>query len=162
MELRLNAKERQYIAEALSIYRVDTKMSDSIIKKVNKSLKPIKPSSAKNKGRELQYTVCEMIADKIGETFEQSNDEALIQSRPMGQHSVDVILRGEAKKKFPFSIECKAQENLSIPDWIHQARDNQLEGTEWLLVFKKQSLGSKPIVCLDFETFLKNYCFSEN
>lgn len=162
MELRLNPKERRYIAEALSIYRVDGKMSDSLIKKIEKSMKPIKVSSAKNKGRDLQYTVCTMIADRIGETFDQSDDESPIQSRPMGQHSVDVILRGDARRKFPFSIECKAQENLSIPDWVHQARENQLEGTDWMLVFKKQSLGSKPIVCLDFDVFLENYCNSKD
>ena len=128
-----------------------------LIKKFNNAEKTIKVSSRKGKGRALQYWVCERIADIFGLQFVQSDDECLVQSRPMGQHSVDIILRGELKKKFPFSIECKAQETLNITEWIRQARENELPNTSWMLIFKKQTLGSKPIVCLDFETFLQYY-----
>ena len=37
----------------------------------------------------------------------------------------DVRLVGEAKKRFPFSIECKWQESWSLPSWIKQAKENQ-------------------------------------
>lgn len=128
-----------------------------LIKKFENAEKTIKVSSRKGKGRGLQYWVCDRIAKIFGIEFVQSDDDSLIQSRPMGQHSVDIILRGEVKKKFPFSIECKAQENLSLPEWIRQARENELPGTHWMLIFKKRTLGSKPIVCLDFDTFLEFY-----
>ena len=128
-----------------------------LIKKLKNAQKTIKVSSRKGKGRGLQYWVCERIAGMFGIKFVQSDDDCLVQSRPMGQHSVDIILRGELKKKFPFSIECKAQETLNITEWIRQARENELPNTDWMLVFKKQTLGTKPIVCLDFETFLKHY-----
>lgn len=128
-----------------------------LIKKLKNAQKTIKVSSRKGKGRGLQYWVCERIAGMFGIKFVQSDDDCLVQSRPMGQHSVDIILRGELKKKFPFSIECKAQETLNITEWIRQARENELSDTSWMLIFKKQTLGSKPIVCLDFETFLQYY-----
>ena len=128
-----------------------------LIKRLKNAQKTIKVSSRKGKGRGLQYWVCERIASMFGINFVQSDDTCLIQSRPMGQHSVDIILRGELKNKFPFSIECKAQETLNIKDWIRQARENELPDTSWMLIFKKQTLGSKPIVCLDFETFLQYY-----
>lgn len=128
-----------------------------LIKKFENAEKTLKTSSRKGKGRGLQYWVCDRIAKMFGIEFVQSDDDCLIQSRPMGQHSVDIILRGELKKKFPFSIECKCQENLSLPEWIRQARENTLPNTYWMLVFKKHTLGSKPIVCLDFDTFLEFY-----
>lgn len=128
-----------------------------LIKKLKNAQKTIKVSGRKGKGRGLQYWVCEKIAGMFGIKFVQSDDDCLVQSRPMGQHSVDIILRGELKKKFPFSIECKAQETLNITEWIRQARENELSDTSWMLIFKKQTLGSKPIVCLDFETFLQYY-----
>ena len=128
-----------------------------LIKKFENAEKKIKVSSAKGKGRGLQYWVCDRIAEMFGIEFVQSDDDCLIQSRPMGQHSVDIILRGELKKKFPFSIECKSQEKLALPEWIRQARENVLPNTYWMLIFKKHTLGSKPIVCMDFETFLEFY-----
>jgi hypothetical protein len=126
-----------------------------LIKKFERAEKKIKVSSAKGKGRELQYWVCDRIAKMFGLEFIQSDDDCLIQSRPMGQHSVDIILRGELKKKFPFSIECKCQENLSLPEWIRQARENTLPNTYWMLVFKKQTIGHEPLVLMEWETFEK-------
>lgn len=42
----------------------------------------------------------------------------------MGQHGVDIILRGKVARKFPFDIECKSCESLSIPEWIRQTKQN--------------------------------------
>lgn len=126
-----------------------------LIKKFENAEKKIKVSSAKGKGRGLQYWVCERIANMFGVEFVQSDDDCLIHSREMGQNGVDVILRGEIRKKFPFDIECKSCESLSIPEWIRQARANKKENREWLLVFKKQTLGHTPFVVMEWETFEK-------
>lgn len=160
-EILFKPEETYFLKHVLDDYNKShsekySKMSKSILGKLERAEKKIKTSSAKGKGRNLQYWVCERIAEMFGIKFVQSDDECLIQSRPMGQHSVDIILRGELKKKFPFSIECKAQENLSLSEWIRQAKENELPETNWMLIFKKQTIG-KPIVCLDFETFLKYY-----
>lgn len=131
-----------------------------LIKKFQRAEHKIKTSSAKGKGRNLQYYICERIAKIFGVEFSQSNDNALIQSRPMGQHGVDIILRGKVARKFPFDIECKSCETLSIPEWVRQARANKKEGHDWLLVFKKQTIGSEPLVIMEWEAFERLYLSS--
>lgn len=130
-------------------------LAEKLIKKLERAEKKIKTSSAKGKGRGLQYWVCERIANLFGIEFKQGDDECLIHSREMGQHGTDVILRGEIGKKFPFDIECKACESLSIPDWVRQARTNKKEDRDWLLIFKKQTIGHEPLALMEWETFEK-------
>lgn len=77
----------------------------------------------------------------------------MIASREASQTGTDVRLIGEAKERFPFSVECKYQETWSLPAWIKQARANQSEGTEWLLVVKKNRVD--PVVVMDAEVFFK-------
>lgn len=123
-----------------------------ILSKIKNAKKKIKVSSAKSKGRDFQYWVCERISELTGIEFKSGDDDCLIQSRPMGLNGVDVILRGDAKKLFPFSVECKACENLSLGEWIRQARANQKDCEPWLLIIKKKTIGS-PFVVMDWETF---------
>ena len=52
----------------------------------------------------------------------------------MGQSVVDITLRDEALQKFPFSIECKSTESINLRDFIQQAKSNQKEGTDWMVV----------------------------
>lgn len=124
-----------------------------LIKKFENAEKKIKVSSAKGKGRGLQYWVCERIAEMFGIEFIQSDDDCLIHSREMGQHGTDIVLRGKIAERFPFDIECKSCESLSIPEWIRQARENKKENRDWLLVFKKQTIGSEPLVIMEWKTF---------
>ena len=105
-------------------------------------------AARKAKGRKLQKMIAEQISQLLG--IPHGKDE-LIQSREMGQSGVDVKLIGEARKKFPFSVECKAQEKLAIPEWIKQAKQNQIEGTDWLLFCKRKREDS--FVIMDTETF---------
>jgi len=124
-----------------------------LIKKFERAEKTIKVSSRKGKGRGLQYWVCDRIAKIFGLEFVQSDDNCLVHSREMGQKGVDIVLRGEVYKNFPFDIECKSCESLSIPDWVRQARANKKENRDWLVVFKKQTIGHEPLVLMDWETF---------
>ncbi len=112
--------------------------------------KKIQPSSAKAKGRSLQQWVCQKISDLTGLPW--GKDE-LIASREMGQSGTDIRLVGEAKEKFPFSVECKYQENWSLPSWIKQAKANQMEGTDWLLIIRKNHM--EPIVVMDANRFFE-------
>lgn len=131
------------------------KECERLIKKFQRAEKKIKVSSAKGKGRSLQYWVCERIAKIFNIGFEQSNDNCLVHSREMGQHGTDIIVRGKLYKKFPFDIECKSCESLSIPEWVRQARQNNKEGRDWLVIFKKQTIGGEPLVIMDFSCFEK-------
>lgn len=108
----------------------------------------ITPASAKDKARRLQQWVCQKISDLLGIPW--GKDES-IASREMGQSGTDVRLLGEAQKRFPYSVECKYQETWSVLAWIEQAKQNQKEGTEWLLVLKKNRV--KPVVVMDAEHF---------
>jgi len=131
------------------------KECERLIKKFQRAEKKIKVSSAKGKGRSLQYWVCERIAKIFNIEFNQQDDNCLIHSREMGQHGTDIVLRGEVAKKLPFDIECKACESLSIPQWVRQAKTNKKDGRDWLVVFKKQTMGSEPFVIMEWDTFEK-------
>ncbi len=108
----------------------------------------IKVSSAKAKGRTLQQWVCQKVSELLGIPW--GKDE-LIAPREASQTGTDVRLIGLAKERFPFSVECKHQEAWSVPAWIAQAKKNQLEGTDWLLILKKNRLD--PVIVMDAERF---------
>jgi len=110
--------------------------------------KQISTSSAKAKGRSLQQWVCKQISEML--SIPWGKDE-LIASREMGQSGTDVRLIGEAKKKFPFSVECKYQESWSVHGWIKQAKENQEEGTDWLLFARRNYMD--PVVIMDAKAF---------
>lgn len=110
----------------------------------------MKSSSAKAKGRSLQQWVCQRISDLLGLPW--GKDE-LIASREMGQKGTDVRLLGEAQERFPFSVECKNQEKWSVLEWIKQARRNQKDNTDWLLVLKKNK--TEPVVVMDAARFFE-------
>jgi len=108
----------------------------------------ISSHAAKAKARGLQQWVMHQISDLTG--IPCGKDE-MIASREMGQSGTDVRLIGEAKRMFPFSVECKRQENWSIPAWIKQAKSNQEPGTEWLLFCRRNN--EEAVVVMDAEAF---------
>jgi hypothetical protein len=110
----------------------------------------MKTSSAKDKGRRLQQWTCQQISDLLNIPW--GKDE-LIASREASQSGTDVRLIREALERFPFSIECKNQENWNLPSWIKQAKANQIKGTDWLLVIKKNH--TEPVVVLEAKTFFE-------
>ncbi len=149
----------RYKIEGLRCSHLDTikqqKVYEKLIKKFERAEKKIKVSSAKGKGRVLQYWVCERIAKIFNVSFVQSDDNCLVHSREMGQHGTDVVLHGKIYKRFPFDIECKSCETLSVPEWVRQARTNCKEGRDWLLVFRKQTIGGNPLVIMEWDCFEK-------
>lgn len=126
----------------------------SLANKIRNSNKRITVSSAKGKGRGLQQWVCSRISGIIGEEYKQSDDSCLIHSREMGQAGVDIILRGDALKKFPFSIECKSTESINVRQFIDQAKSNQREGTDWMVVCRTKSI-PETIVMISWDVFEK-------
>jgi len=134
------------IAKGLTVADMKTKLERL------KRKQPIKSSSRKAKGRELQKWVCEQVSTLTGIPYDQKDDESLIRSREMGQSGTDVVLRGEAAKRFPFAVECKNHEQISLAAFVRQARANTPEGRKMLLVLKNKAL-LKPVVVLEWETF---------
>ena len=64
-----------------------------------------------------------------------------------------MILRGEAKKRFPFCIECKNAKTISLAEWVRQAQDNCNERDNWLLVIKSPILPMKKIAVMALSKF---------
>jgi hypothetical protein len=109
---------------------------------------PIKPSSAKNKGRVLQ----KWVRDKLIEALDIHPED--IESRSMGAGGEDLIMARAARQKFPHSIECKNVEKLNIWDAYEQAAANCGE-YEPIVVMKKN--GKKPLVVVDAEYYIQLY-----
>ena len=68
----------------------------------------MKTQSAKAKGRKLQ----QWVRDQIIEQLEVHPED--IESRSMGAGGEDLIMARAAREKFPFSVECKNVEKLSL------------------------------------------------
>jgi hypothetical protein len=84
--------------------------------------------SAKAKGRRLQQEV----ADAIRSAYMLSEDN--VRPAIMGESGADIKLSFAAKCKFPFAVECKNQEKLSIWDAIEQAKKHAEVEECWPLV----------------------------
>jgi hypothetical protein len=114
----------------------------------------MKTSSRKAKGRNFQYWVCEKICGVFGFTFDQQDDLCPVHSREMGQKGTDVVIRDKGvHAAFPYDIECKNTQTISVYSYIRQAEANTKEGRNWLIFHKKNH--TKPIVIMDAEHFFE-------
>ena len=90
------------------------------------------PASRKAKGRRLQQAVRQDLVDCLG------IDPGDILSTAMGQSGCDIYLSPAARALFPYGVECKAQETISLPAWWEQCTANaEAEGLAPLLVLKQ-------------------------
>jgi len=110
----------------------------------------MKTASCKAKGRNFQKEICQMISSITGIEYGRDKD---IDWRGMGQSGVDIILRGEVGKKLSLSIECKCQEKLNLWKAIEQAKMNQKEGTDWVLIVRRNH--TEPVVIMNANKFFE-------
>jgi hypothetical protein len=110
--------------------------------------KGISIAARKAKGRRLQQLVAKRLSKITGIPYGVDED---ISSREMGQKGTDVKIRGHARDVLPYSIECKNQEKWNVFKDMEQAKDNTLEGTDWLLFYMRNRV--KPVVMMDAELF---------
>ena len=108
----------------------------------------MKTQSAKGKGRRFQQWVRDMLIEHRDVHPED------IESRSMGAGGEDLIMARDARKKFPFSIECKNVEKLNVYDAYDQACANAGDHTPALFMKKNRK---KALVVLDAEWFIKNF-----
>ena len=109
----------------------------------------MKTSSAKAKGRRFQ----QWVRDQLIEQLEIHPED--IESRSMGAGGEDLIMARAAREKFPYSIECKNQERVSIWKAYAQCEHNS-NGNEPLLIVKRNH--HKALAIVDAEHFI-NRCF---
>ena len=106
----------------------------------------MKGQSAKAKGRNLQKWTRERLIEEL-EIHEED-----VESRSMGASGEDLIMARAARKKFPYSIECKNQERVNVWESYKQALENSGD-YEPIVVIKKNH--HKPLVVIDAEAFIK-------
>ena len=106
----------------------------------------MKTSSAKAKGRRLQQWFRDLLIEKLEVHSED------IESRSMGAGGEDLIMARAARKKFPYSIECKNQESVNVWKSYEQAKENSGD-YEPIVVLKRNN--TKPLVLIDAECFVK-------
>lgn len=151
--INLDDKDIDVIKKALFEYG-SVNEHDKLIRKLEKAQKKITVASAKGKGRELQKWVCSRIAKMLGIEYDQQDDHCPIHSREMGQAGVDVIVRKPYAKYFPFAVECKSSESLSLKAAIDQAKENRVPGFEWLLFHRRKTI-PETLVILKADLFFE-------
>ena len=105
------------------------------------------PASRKAKGRRLQQAVRQDLVDRLG------IDPGDVQSTGMGQSGCDLYLSPAARERFPYGVECKAQERIALPEWWQQCtRNAAAEGLTPLLVLKQSR--REPLAVLRWEDLL--------
>ena len=109
---------------------------------------PITTSSAKAKGRRLQ----QWARDRILEIFPSLTSDDVV-STGMGQSGEDVRLSTAARKKFPYSVECKSRKKIAVYSDMDQAIRDCPKGSEPLLIVKANR--RKPLAIIDAEYFFK-------
>jgi len=108
----------------------------------------ISVSSRKSKARKLQ----QWVRDKIKEALNLPAED--VSSRSMGAQGTDILLSDRASRVFPFAVECKSQQNLSIWSAWGQAATNVSKSLPFpLLVVKRNNM--TPLVILDADLFFK-------
>ena len=106
------------------------------------------PASRKAKGRRLQQAVRQDLIGHLG------IDPGDILSTAMGQSGCDLYLSPAARSVFPFGVECKAQETISLPAWWKQCERNASKvGLIPLLVFKRNR--EEPLAVLRWEDLIR-------
>jgi hypothetical protein len=106
----------------------------------------MKTSSAKAKGRRLQQWFRDLLIEKLEVHPED------IESRSMGAGGEDLIMARAARKKFPYSIECKNQESVNVWKSYEQAEENSGD-YEPIVVIKRNN--TKPLILVDAEYFVR-------
>lgn len=105
----------------------------------------MKPQSAKAKGRKFQ----QWVRDQLISVLDISEKDC--KSTSMGAGGADVQLSSAAHEKFPYAIECKAQQSISVWAAYKQA---QTHGDGEPLLFITRNHGPK-LVVVDAEYFIK-------
>lgn len=141
LDLSVAEKDRLLRLACLGLTHTEKKLAsdDKLLKKLSRSMKQIKPRSAKNKGASWQKEMCEMISRITGVAFNQQDDACEIHSREMGLSGADIIVRGNARSLFDLDPECKNCTSISLPEWVRQAKSNAKDG-KWVIFVKSPKL----------------------
>ena len=101
--------------------------------------------SRKAKSRNLQNSVVKALLDKYPQLT--CND---IKPAIMGESGIDIKLSEIARKSFPYAIECKNSESLSIWAALKQCEENAfIENLTPVLIFKRNHTDTYAVLKMD-------------
>jgi hypothetical protein len=100
--------------------------------------------SSKAKGRRLQNLVRDELRTALPKLEEDD-----IKSQTMGMTGEDIVLSPAARKKIPYSFECKNVEKLNIWSALEQAGKNCPEDRTPVLVFTRNHAPTYAVVPFD-------------
>ena len=104
--------------------------------------------SSKAKGRRLQN----FVRDQLRGLFTSLEPDD-IKSQTMGMTGEDIVLSPAARKKIPYSFECKNVERLSFWATVEQCEANCKEGLSPAIVVKKNR--KDPMVAIPLDIFIE-------
>ena len=107
------------------------------------------PRSRKSKGAKFQNEIRDLILEKFSEQLEPDD----VKTAVMGESGVDIKLSPAAQRLFPWAVEAKRTEKMSVPAWWEQARANSCEKLKPLIITKQNR--KEPLVILSLEDFLE-------
>ena len=106
------------------------------------------PRSRKSKGAAFQRELKEALMEKFSSQLEEGD----IKSAVMGESGCDLQLSPAAQKLFPWAVEAKRTEKVSLRQWWKQARSNSTDKLKPLLITKQNR--EEPLVVMSLEDFL--------
>lgn len=136
--ISLNDKELKQIQDGF--------LPESVRKKVDTALKPRSARYSKGKGASYQLECADKIANLLDVEWDNTNDRSVIKTRTMGSAGVDLIMLEPVYSSFPFDVEVKNVENLSVPKTVEQAQSNTGEGRFWMIMWKNKMFKDTTVV----------------
>lgn len=112
--------------------------------------KGITIAARKQKARLLQ----QLVRDKILELDSRLVKDDDVRSTPMGNADVDIQLSTAAKEVFPFAVECKASESVSLWAAFEQAEQHAAKNQLMPLAVMKRNR-TKALAILTLDDFFK-------
>jgi len=111
----------------------------------------MKPSSAKNKGRLLQQWVRDGLLSRL-----KGVEPDDVKSTPMGVNGPDVMLSPAARRKWPWTVECKSRSAFSVYSIMDQAESNLSKNTKPVVIIKGNR--KNPLALVYAKDFLDITC----
>ena len=106
------------------------------------------PRSRKSKGFAYQREIKEILMEKFADKLEEGD----IKTAVMGESGIDIKLSPAAQKLFPFAVEAKRCEKVSLRQWWKQAKANSTDKLKPILITKQNR--EESLVVMDMDTFL--------
>ena len=106
------------------------------------------PRYSKAKGRKLQN----LLRDKLRVAFPSLEDDD-VKSQTMGMPGEDIVLSPAARRKIPYSFECKNVERLSFWATVEQCEANCKDNVSPAIVVKKNR--KDPMVAIPLDEFIQ-------